>query len=200
MGAARATLYPYALVVRDGVPQASIFGAARRLCRRRRRHAERCRATTTSRTKARRRRHSSRPAAGSASPTNTGWRPSCRRRTRASTAPTSPRRSAAPKPMRRTIASAPKTAPQAARWPVVQRLFAGAKVGRTLRHYEDKLGIPKFDMAIDWGWFWFFTQPLFWLLDPVLQAAWQCRPRHPAADRRDQARHLPARRCVGQDR
>ena len=22
-----------------------------------------------------------------------------------------------------------------------------------------------FDKAVDWGWFWFITQPLFWLLD-----------------------------------
>ena len=26
-------------------------------------------------------------------------------------------------------------------------------------------GITRFDNAVDWGWFWFLTQPLFWLLD-----------------------------------
>lgn len=47
---------------------------------------------------------------------------------------------------------------------VSHRLFAGAKVVQTLRAYESK-GIINFDYAIDWGWFWFFTRPIFWLLD-----------------------------------
>ena len=45
------------------------------------------------------------------------------------------------------------------------RLFAGAKVVQTLRSYESRQGIVNFDYAIDWGWFWFFTRPIFWLLD-----------------------------------
>jgi YidC/Oxa1 family membrane protein insertase len=45
------------------------------------------------------------------------------------------------------------------------RLFAGAKVVDILRSYEQKDGIARFDNAVDWGWFWFLTQPLFWLLD-----------------------------------
>lgn len=48
---------------------------------------------------------------------------------------------------------------------VTQRLFAGAKVVTTLRDYQNRLGIAEFDNAIDWGWFWFFTRPMFWLLD-----------------------------------
>jgi YidC/Oxa1 family membrane protein insertase len=48
---------------------------------------------------------------------------------------------------------------------VTQRLFAGAKVVDTLRQYESRLNIVRFDYAIDWGWFWFFTRPIFWLLD-----------------------------------
>lgn len=48
---------------------------------------------------------------------------------------------------------------------VTQRLFAGAKVVDILRQYESKLRIVRFDYAIDWGWFWFFTRPIFWLLD-----------------------------------
>jgi len=31
--------------------------------------------------------------------------------------------------------------------------------------YEKKYDIEKFDLTIDWGWFWFFTKPLFWLLE-----------------------------------
>ena len=48
---------------------------------------------------------------------------------------------------------------------LTQHLFAGAKVVQTLNNYEAKLGITRFDLAIDWGWFWFFTKPIFWLLD-----------------------------------
>ncbi|MGZ5930746.1 MAG: membrane protein insertase YidC [Rhizomicrobium sp.] len=48
---------------------------------------------------------------------------------------------------------------------VVHHLFAGAKVVDTLRFYDHTLGISNFDMAIDWGWFKPITQPLFWVLD-----------------------------------
>jgi len=48
---------------------------------------------------------------------------------------------------------------------VTHRLFAGAKVVDVLRAYEKKESIANFDKAVDWGWFWFLTQPLFWLLD-----------------------------------
>jgi YidC/Oxa1 family membrane protein insertase len=44
-------------------------------------------------------------------------------------------------------------------------LFAGAKVVRILSQYRDQLGIPKFELAVDFGWFWFLTEPLFWVLD-----------------------------------
>ena len=45
------------------------------------------------------------------------------------------------------------------------KLFAGAKIVRVISDYEKKYGIEKFDLTIDWGWFWFFTKPLFWLLE-----------------------------------
>jgi len=45
------------------------------------------------------------------------------------------------------------------------RLFAGAKIVRIIDAYTEKYGIEKFDLTIDWGWFWFFTKPLFWLLE-----------------------------------
>jgi YidC/Oxa1 family membrane protein insertase len=47
------------------------------------------------------------------------------------------------------------------------RLFAGAKIVRTMNAYNEDLGITRFDLAMDWGWFWFFTKPLFWLLDKI---------------------------------
>lgn len=45
------------------------------------------------------------------------------------------------------------------------KLFAGAKIVRVISDYESRYGIEKFDLTIDWGWFWFFTKPLFWLLE-----------------------------------
>jgi YidC/Oxa1 family membrane protein insertase len=45
------------------------------------------------------------------------------------------------------------------------RLFAGAKIVRVIDDYEKKYGIEKFDLTIDWGWFYFITKPLFWLLE-----------------------------------
>jgi YidC/Oxa1 family membrane protein insertase len=48
---------------------------------------------------------------------------------------------------------------------VTHRLFAGAKVVDILRGYQDRQNITHFDLAVDWGWFWFLTRPFFWLLD-----------------------------------
>ncbi|WP_022704917.1 membrane protein insertase YidC [Pseudorhodobacter ferrugineus] len=44
------------------------------------------------------------------------------------------------------------------------RLFAGAKEWETLRTYENEGGIAGFIDAIDWGWFFFFTKPIFAVL------------------------------------
>lgn len=44
-------------------------------------------------------------------------------------------------------------------------LFAGAKILRLLDDYEAKLGFDKFDLAVDFGWFYFLTKPLFYILD-----------------------------------
>jgi len=42
--------------------------------------------------------------------------------------------------------------------------FAGAKEVNMLNRYQSA-GVEQFRMAIDWGWFWFFEQPIFYLLD-----------------------------------
>ncbi|MDF0541967.1 membrane protein insertase YidC [Sphingobium sp. H39-3-25] len=42
-------------------------------------------------------------------------------------------------------------------------LFVGAKEVKTLQAYQ-AAGIPLFDRAIDWGWFYWFEQPIFALL------------------------------------
>ncbi len=44
------------------------------------------------------------------------------------------------------------------------RMFAGAKEWETIRAYEKDLGIAGFIDSIDWGWFFFLTKPMFWLL------------------------------------
>jgi YidC/Oxa1 family membrane protein insertase len=44
-------------------------------------------------------------------------------------------------------------------------LFAGAKETGLLDRYQAQLGIPQFDLLIDWGWFYFITKPLFKLID-----------------------------------
>lgn len=43
------------------------------------------------------------------------------------------------------------------------RLFAGAKEWETIRGYQTA-GIAGFIDSIDWGWFYFLTKPIFWLL------------------------------------
>lgn len=73
-------------------------------------------------------------------------------------------------------------------WTQTTRLFAGAKRAEVLRGYEENVaafpagsrgeprpapasdaarpaGVQQFDMAIDWGMFWFFTRPIFLALE-----------------------------------
>src|SRR5690606_13837285 len=44
-------------------------------------------------------------------------------------------------------------------------VFAGAKEVSRINAYEADNGIRQFDLLIDWGWFYFFTKPMFWLID-----------------------------------
>ncbi|MGK2870855.1 MAG: membrane protein insertase YidC [Alphaproteobacteria bacterium] len=48
---------------------------------------------------------------------------------------------------------------------VTNRLFAGAKKVSLIDGYADKYSIKLFDRAIDWGWFYFLTKPLFVLIN-----------------------------------
>lgn len=45
---------------------------------------------------------------------------------------------------------------------VENRLFAGAKQVRVMDAYEESLNIDRFDLTIDWGWFYFLTRPIFY--------------------------------------
>ena len=43
-------------------------------------------------------------------------------------------------------------------------LFAGAKEVSLMDHYTETLGIANFDLAIDFGWLYFLTKPIFYAL------------------------------------
>jgi YidC/Oxa1 family membrane protein insertase len=45
------------------------------------------------------------------------------------------------------------------------RLFAGAKEVAVVNEYEKRLKLNRFDLLIDWGWFYFITKPLFIAID-----------------------------------
>ncbi len=46
----------------------------------------------------------------------------------------------------------------------VTSLFAGAKEWATIRDYQNNMHIDRFVDSIDWGWFFFLTKPIFWML------------------------------------
>jgi len=48
---------------------------------------------------------------------------------------------------------------------MTSHLFAGAKLVTMLDRYEADLHIPNFDKAVDFGWFYFLTKPIFYALD-----------------------------------
>ncbi len=47
---------------------------------------------------------------------------------------------------------------------VTSRIFAGAKEVLLLDAYRDEFGVAEFDRAVDFGWFYFLTKPLFYAL------------------------------------
>jgi YidC/Oxa1 family membrane protein insertase len=45
------------------------------------------------------------------------------------------------------------------------RLFAGAKEVAIVDGYDRGLKLNRFELLIDWGWFYFITKPMFWAID-----------------------------------
>jgi YidC/Oxa1 family membrane protein insertase len=60
--------------------------------------------------------------------------------------------------------SAPVTIAAGDSGEVNSHLFTGAKEVKVLDSYETKLDIARFDLAIDFGWFYFLTKPIFYTL------------------------------------
>ncbi len=59
-----------------------------------------------------------------------------------------------------------KTAIQADNSKIIKyKLFAGPKSLQVLNDYKQRDGVDKFDMAIDFGWFFMLTKPLLYLLE-----------------------------------
>jgi YidC/Oxa1 family membrane protein insertase len=48
---------------------------------------------------------------------------------------------------------------------VTHHIYAGAKIVSLIEKHQKELGIERFDMTMDWGWFSFFTYWIFILLD-----------------------------------
>ncbi len=63
------------------------------------------------------------------------------------------------------VTADPETVAPGATISTPTHLFAGAKVVDLIDHYGTEYHIPDFDKAIDWGWFYFLTKPIFYCLD-----------------------------------
>jgi len=49
------------------------------------------------------------------------------------------------------------------------KIFIGAKEVYPIDDYTDKEKIDRFDLSIDWGWFYFITKPLFFVIDYIFK-------------------------------
>ncbi len=57
------------------------------------------------------------------------------------------------------------TVPAAGKAEITGRVFAGAKLVHLISRYSATYNIQRFKLMIDWGWFYFLTEPLFYALD-----------------------------------
>lgn len=67
------------------------------------------------------------------------------------------------------VAQEPVTAAAGDEASSTTRLFAGAKVVQTLDRYEQQFNLPHFDKAVDFGYFYYITKPIFYALDWLYQ-------------------------------
>lgn len=51
----------------------------------------------------------------------------------------------------------------------IHHIFAGTKILSVLDRYSEQLNVAKLDLAIDFGWFYFLTKPLFHLMGIIHQ-------------------------------
>ena len=63
------------------------------------------------------------------------------------------------------VATEPVVVPAGSIGVYEDHLFAGAKIVQTIDTVGAKYKISKFDLMIDWGWFKFLTQPMFYLME-----------------------------------
>jgi YidC/Oxa1 family membrane protein insertase len=49
------------------------------------------------------------------------------------------------------------------------KIFIGAKEVYPIDSYTEKEKIDRFDLSIDWGWFYFITKPLFFVIDYIFK-------------------------------
>ena len=63
------------------------------------------------------------------------------------------------------VTAAAQTVAPGATESLPSHMFAGAKVVNVLDKYESQFHIPQFDKAVDFGWFYFLTKPIFYALD-----------------------------------
>ena len=63
-----------------------------------------------------------------------------------------------------TITQDPKVIPAGGTSTLASHLFAGAKQVHLLDLYQEQLNLPNFDKAVDFGWFYFLTKPIFWAI------------------------------------
>ncbi len=63
------------------------------------------------------------------------------------------------------VTTDPKVVPAGGEATYTTHAFAGAKVVNLLDRYQSEYNIPSFDKAVDFGWFYFLTKPIFFALD-----------------------------------
>jgi YidC/Oxa1 family membrane protein insertase len=61
--------------------------------------------------------------------------------------------------------SEPRTVEPGKEISALAHVFAGAKEVDTLDAYKVNPGLKRFDLLIDWGWFYFITRPMFRIID-----------------------------------